>query len=146
MYLCVYLCTFFNICVYFYIFALISKRCTARFATTNPKLFIIFFGCHQLSKISKIFKCPKTSKIDISWPLAFPVTYRTHQKSIFWWIFKNFKIVKNRIFWLKFEASPVFSTTAYTCIESAVCGCAVLWFMGYRSFRRPPWLMVWKDL
>ena len=79
--------------------ATIAIRCAARFATKNPKLFIIFLAFTNFPKFSKIFKCPKTSKIDISWPLAFPVTYRTHQKSIFWWIFKNFKIVKNRIFW-----------------------------------------------
>ena len=60
------------------------------------------------------------------------MTSQNIQKPIFWQKSEIFKIIKNRIFWSKIEVSPVFSTTACTCIESVVCGCAVLWFENHK--------------
>ena len=51
--------------------------------------YIIFLGFHQLSSIFKKNKFSKTSKIDISWLLDFPVTPRSNQKTSCAWILKK---------------------------------------------------------
>ena len=120
---CIFVYIFVHLCIFLYIRTYLQKMRRAicdkmKMFSTKIKMSLVFPNQSSMfptqssmlptqssispthfatnfSKFSKIVKCPKTAKIDFSWPLDFPVTPRSDQNLIFWWIFKNFKISWN---------------------------------------------------